>query len=98
MNSEPNPVSQYDVRWTHADFELAAALKDATEVPEAPASLYRLVPWRRSAGVLAGVAIPLLRHKFGKDPAVGTSVMLTSMTDAMGFFIFLGLASLFLLK
>jgi magnesium transporter len=48
--------------------------------------------------VFAGLAIPLLRHKFGKDPAVGTSVMLTSMTDAMGFFIFLGLASLFLLK
>lgn len=48
--------------------------------------------------VVAGLAIPLLRHKFGKDPAVGTSVMLTSMTDAMGFFIFLGLASLFLLK
>lgn len=48
--------------------------------------------------VSVGLAIPLLRHKFGKDPAVGTSVMLTSMTDAMGFFIFLGLASLFLLK
>lgn len=48
--------------------------------------------------VCAGLAIPLLRHKFGKDPAVGTSVMLTSITDAMGFFIFLGLASLFLLK
>ena len=46
----------------------------------------------------AGLAIPLLRYKFGKDPAVGTSVMLTSLTDAMGFFIFLGLASLFLLK
>lgn len=48
--------------------------------------------------VCAGLAIPLLRHKFGKDPAVGTSVMLTSLTDAMGFFIFLGLASLFLLN
>ena len=41
MNSNKNRVSTYDVRWTHADFELAAALKDATEVPEAPASLYR---------------------------------------------------------
>ncbi|MGR9085542.1 MAG: magnesium transporter [Gammaproteobacteria bacterium] len=48
--------------------------------------------------VCAGLAIPLLRHGLGKDPAVGTSVMLTSMTDAMGFFIFLGLASMFLLK
>lgn len=48
--------------------------------------------------VFVGLGIPLLRHKFDKDPAVGTSVMLTFITDAMGFFIFLGLASVFLLK
>lgn len=47
--------------------------------------------------VVVGLGIPLLRHKFGKDPAVGTSVILTSITDSMGFFIFLGLASLFLI-
>ncbi|MDO9106850.1 MAG: magnesium transporter [Methylovulum sp.] len=47
--------------------------------------------------VIVGLGIPLLRHKFGKDPAVGTSVILTSITDSMGFFIFLGLASLFLI-
>lgn len=47
--------------------------------------------------VVAGLAIPLLRHKLDKDPAAGASVMLTSITDAMGFFIFLGLASVFLL-
>lgn len=39
-------------RWQHADFELAAALKEATEGPDAPASLYRRVPWRRSAALL----------------------------------------------
>ncbi|WP_262964370.1 magnesium transporter [Methylobacter psychrophilus] len=48
--------------------------------------------------VVVGLGIPLLRHKFGKDPAVGTSVILTAITDSMGFFIFLGLASLFLIK
>ena len=48
--------------------------------------------------VIVGLGIPLLRHKFGKDPAVGTSVILTAVTDSMGFFIFLGLASLFLIK
>ncbi len=48
--------------------------------------------------VIVGLGIPLLRHKFGKDPAVGTSVILTAITDSMGFFIFLGLASLFLIK
>ena len=48
--------------------------------------------------VIFGLSIPLLRHRFGKDPAVGTSVILTAITDSMGFFIFLGLASLFLIK
>jgi magnesium transporter len=48
--------------------------------------------------VFVGLGVPLLRHKFDKDPAVGTSVMLTFITDAMGFFILLGLASVFLLK
>ena len=47
---------------------------------------------------VVGLAIPLLRYKFDKDPAVGTSVILTAITDSMGFFIFLGLASLFLIK
>lgn len=45
---------------------------------------------------ITGLAVPLLRYRFGLDPAVGTSVLLTAMTDGMGFFIFLGLASLFL--
>jgi hypothetical protein len=59
MNRNRNHVSSYDVRWTHADFELSAALKDATDVPEAPASLYRDVPWRRSAGLAAGAVASL---------------------------------------
>ncbi len=43
-----------------------------------------------------GVAVPLLMHKLGRDPAVGSSVMITAITDSGGFFIFLGLATLFL--
>ncbi len=46
---------------------------------------------------MAGVGIPLLREKFGADPAVGGSVMITALTDSGGFFIFLGLATLFLM-
>ncbi|MGE5094912.1 MAG: magnesium transporter [Betaproteobacteria bacterium] len=46
---------------------------------------------------LAGFFIPLAMERFGRDPAVGSSVFLTFMTDSMGFFIFLGLATLFLL-
>lgn len=45
---------------------------------------------------IMGLAIPLVRHRMNLDPAVGTSVLLTAMTDGMGFFIFLGLATLFL--
>lgn len=44
-----------------------------------------------------GVLIPMLMHKFGRDPAVGSSVLITAVTDSGGFFIFLGLATLFLL-
>ena len=46
---------------------------------------------------LAGIFIPLAMERFGRDPAVGSSVFLTFMTDSMGFFIFLGLATVFLL-
>ncbi len=45
---------------------------------------------------LAGIFIPLALERFGRDPAVGSSVFLTFVTDSMGFFIFLGLATLFL--
>ncbi|MEY4593344.1 MAG: hypothetical protein RIR18_2239 [Pseudomonadota bacterium] len=45
----------------------------------------------------AGVGIPLLRARFGADPAIGGSVMITALTDSGGFFIFLGLATLFLM-
>ncbi len=44
-----------------------------------------------------GVAIPLTMQKFGRDPAIGSSVMITAITDSGGFFIFLGLATLFLI-
>jgi len=44
-----------------------------------------------------GVAIPLVMTRTGRDPAVGSSVMITAVTDSGGFFIFLGLATLYLL-
>jgi magnesium transporter len=46
---------------------------------------------------VAGVVIPLWLHAAGRDPAEGSSVLLTFITDAMGFFLFLGLATVFLL-
>ncbi|HWM42034.1 MAG TPA: magnesium transporter [Burkholderiales bacterium] len=45
---------------------------------------------------MMGVTIPWLRARFGRDPALGSSVLITACTDSGGFFIFLGLATLFL--
>ncbi len=45
----------------------------------------------------AGVLIPMIRIRLGGDPAIGSSVMITALTDSGGFFIFLGLATIFLL-
>lgn len=48
-------------------------------------------------GATLGMIVPLTRARFGKDPAIGSSVLLTFATDTLGFFIFLGLATLVLL-
>jgi magnesium transporter len=60
----------------------------------------------RLAGVLAvamllnllvaaamGVLIPLILRRLGRDPALGSTVLLTATTDTMGFLIFLSLAT-----
>ncbi len=46
---------------------------------------------------LAGIFIPMTLERVKRDPAIGSSVLLTFITDSMGFFIFLGLATLLLL-
>lgn len=46
---------------------------------------------------IMGVMIPLVMNRFGRDPAVGSSVLITAMTDSGGFLIFLGLATIFLM-
>ncbi|HCB44166.1 MAG: magnesium transporter [Pseudomonadales bacterium] len=46
---------------------------------------------------VSGLAIPLLLRRFGVDPALAGSVILTTVTDVVGFLAFLGLATLFLL-
>jgi magnesium transporter len=48
------------------------------------------------AAALAGILIPLLLAQFGYDPAVASGVFVTTVTDVVGFFAFLGLASLWL--
>ena len=46
---------------------------------------------------LAGALIPMLLKRIKADPALSGSVVLTTVTDVVGFFVFLGLASLFLI-
>jgi len=46
---------------------------------------------------IMGVMIPLVMNRFGRDPAVGSSILITAMTDSGGFFIFLGLATIVLI-
>jgi len=46
---------------------------------------------------LVGTLVPLVLERAGRDPALGSSVLLTFTTDSMGVFIFLGLATLFFL-
>ena len=43
---------------------------------------------------LCGAGIPLLLHKMGSDPAISSTVLLTTVTDVIGFLSFLGLATL----
>jgi magnesium transporter len=46
---------------------------------------------------LVGVAVPMALDRIGLDPAVSSSVFVTTIADVFGFFVFLGLAALYLL-
>jgi magnesium transporter len=46
------------------------------------------------AGALGGILIPLLLHRSGADPAVSSGVFVTTVTDVVGFFSFLTIATL----
>jgi magnesium transporter len=45
---------------------------------------------------IAGILIPMVLRKFNQDPAIAGSVVVTTVTDVIGFFSFLGLATIFL--
>ena len=44
---------------------------------------------------LSGAAIPLIMKRIGLDPAQSANIILTTITDVIGFFAFLGFAVLF---
>ncbi|MBN2865215.1 MAG: magnesium transporter [Thiotrichales bacterium] len=50
------------------------------------------------AAAISGVVVPLILKRFGQDPALSGAVILTTVTDVVGFLSFLGLASILILK
>jgi len=46
------------------------------------------------AGALGGILVPILLHRFHADPAISSGVFVTTVTDVVGFFSFLGIATL----
>ena len=49
------------------------------------------------SSVVAGILVPLILRKFKQDPAIGGSVVVTTVTDVIGFLSFLGLATIYLI-
>ena len=49
-------------------------------------------------GIVIGIFIPIILRKFNQDPAIAGSVVVTTITDVIGFFSFLGLATIFLVN
>ena len=49
------------------------------------------------SSVIAGILVPLILRKLNQDPAIGGSVVVTTVTDVVGFLSFLGLATIYLI-
>jgi magnesium transporter len=71
--------------WIYGDWALGAVMATAMTL-------------NLTLAALAGVLIPLAMLRFERDPALGSSVLITALTDSGGFFIFLGLATLVLIR
>ena len=50
------------------------------------------------SSVIAGIFVPIILSKLNQDPAIAGSVVVTTVTDVIGFFSFLGLATIFLVN
>ena len=70
--------------WWYADASLGAVLGIAMVI-------------NMLVAALAGILVPIGLEKVGADPALASAVFVTTVTDVVGFFAFLGLAALVLL-
>jgi magnesium transporter len=68
---------------------------DSPQGPLIGATMLIAMTLNMTVGALVGMFVPLTLQRLGRDPALGSSVLLTFTTDSMGVFIFLGLATLF---
>ena len=50
------------------------------------------------SSVIAGMVVPIILRRLNQDPAIAGSVVVTTVTDVVGFFSFLGLATIFLIN
>ena len=81
---------------TIAQFTALAALLPvvAGQSGNAGAQALAMVISMFAAG-LAGALVPMVLRRIGQDPATASSIILTTLTDVVGFFSFLGIAALF---
>jgi magnesium transporter len=59
--------------------------------------IYLALVLNLSAAAVAGVSIPIVLDRLDYDPAISSTVLVTTVTDVVGFLAFLGLASLLLM-
>ena len=76
---------------------VVAALATAATTGPAKGVMTAAMTLNLLLAALVGVMAPMIRNRLGQDPAVGSSVIITAVTDSGGFFIFLGLATIFLM-
>src|SRR5205085_2387662 len=90
-------LDSFKNRWAWLAINLVTAFIASRVIGLFEGSIERLVALAAlMRAAVMGVAMPWLRSRFGRDPAVGSSLLITACTDSGGFFIFLGLATLFL--
>ena len=85
-------LSATSINGDRADATLA--LLQATALRSQEIVVGKLLAAWVAAIAFLGVAVPFTLNRLGRDPALGSSVLLTFSTDGLGFLIFLGLATM----
>lgn len=81
-----------------ASYLLGALFPDYWHAPPQLGLVVLLAMWGNLiVASFAGAFVPILLERFGADPAVASSIFVTTLTDLAGFFLLLGLASKILL-